>query len=104
MKIIASSLDSGAFDEEWMRHVGSLVYPGTQDAKPNGTTTSATALEATRNITTDSSTAHLRRCAVLYPVWSLVTPYRTSTCIQYTVIERTWYRVHFGKNVIEETV
>ena len=72
---------TGAFDEEWMRHVGSLVYRVHKHAKPNGTTTSATALEATRNTvpgtrvpgtTTDSSTAS-RRCSAL-PVWSSITP------------------------------
>ena len=41
-------------------------------AKPSGTTISATALEVTRNITTDSSTAS-RRCSA-HPAWSLITP------------------------------
>ena len=41
-------------------------------AKPSGTTTSATALEVTRNTTTDSNTAS-KRCSI-HPAWSLITP------------------------------
>ena len=41
-------------------------------AKPSGTTISATALEVTRNTTTDSNTAS-KRCSI-HPAWSLITP------------------------------
>ena len=41
-------------------------------AKPSGTTISATALEVTRNTTTDSNIAS-KRCSI-HPAWSLITP------------------------------